>query len=280
MDATKNNRPREAVKALSRLDPEGVWTKDWPPYWAVLAHAYHMLGRYRAQLKQARWGCRKFPESTALFASELSALAALGRIEEIDRLIDQSLNIKLNMTYAPGRLMNVTARELRVHGFKKESLRLLDRAIQWLNDRPDEEKAKKDYRVVLAYVYYAGEKWPESRILFEGLLKEDPENLWYLRNCGALAARRGDSEEALRISKQLEETKKPYLWGLPTYHRAAIASLLGEKETAVRLLQEAISQGMSYVYAGPPPRWNLDEDMDLDPLRDYPPFKELIKPKG
>jgi tetratricopeptide (TPR) repeat protein len=176
------------------------------------------------------------------------------------------------MTYAPGRLMNVTARELRVHGFKKESFRLLDRAIRWMEDRPDEEKTTKDYREVLGYAYYSAEKWPESWILYEGLSKEDPENLWYLRNCGALAARRADREEELRIAKQLEEMKKPYLWGLPAYIRACIASLLGEKETAVRLLREAISQGTWY--------YGLYEDMDLDPLRDYPPFKELIRPKG
>jgi tetratricopeptide (TPR) repeat protein len=270
--AAKNNRPREAVKALSMLDPEGIWAKDWPYYWDVMTQAYHMLGRYRAELKQARRGRRQFPEAMLLLASELRALAALGRTKEIDSLVDQILNMKSDMTYAPGRLMLRTGRALRAHGFIKESRRLFDRAVQWIQARPDEEKAKTDYQEVMAYAYYGDEKWPESRILYEGLLKEDPENLHYLRMCGVLAARRGDREEALRISKQLEEIKKPYLWGYPTYHRACIASLLGEKETAVRLLHEAISQGSVY--------WNLYQDMDLDPLRDYPPFKELIRPKG
>lgn len=112
---------------------------------------------------------------------------------------------------------------------------------------------------------------PPTRAVFDGLMKEDPQNLAYLRMLGALAARRGEREEASRISRQLEEMKRPYLWGRPTYHRACIASLLGEKETAVRLLQQAISQGQVY---------GILDDMDLDPLRDYPPFKELIKPKG
>ena len=75
------------------------------------------------------------------------------------------------------------------------------------------------------------------------------------------------------ISKQFEDIKKPYLYGLPAYHRACIASLLGEKEAAVRLLREAVSlQGRYYGY--------LYLEMDLVPLRDYPPFKELIRPKG
>jgi tetratricopeptide (TPR) repeat protein/TolB-like protein len=283
LDATANNRPREAVKALSMLDPEGIWLKDWPQYWSVMTLAYHMLGRYRAELKQARRGRRQFPEIIWLLLHEVRALAALGRIEEIDGLIDQSLNMKSdkwpagrNITareiYDPGWLMNKAGQELRVHGFQKGSLQMFDRAVRWLQARPDEEKAKKDCRQQLAYAYYGVGRWPEARILAEGLLKEDPENVNYLRMCGALAAKRGDREEAFRISKQLEEIKGPYLWGRPTYHRACIASLLGEKEAAVRLLQEAVSQGREYRY--------LYEDMDLDPLRDYPPFKELIRPKG
>jgi hypothetical protein len=97
-------------------------------------------------------------------------------------------------------------------------------------------------------------------------------DLGYLAYCGSLAARRGDKEETLRISKQLEDMKKPYLFGKDAYNRACIASLLGEKEIAVRLLQEAISQGYYFD--------NLYIHVDLEPLRDYPPFKELMKPKG
>jgi tetratricopeptide (TPR) repeat protein len=265
------------------LDPEGIWMKDWPQYWSIMTGAYHMLGRYREELKQARRGRRQFPEVIWLLWHEVRALAALGRIEEIDELIDQSLNVKSdkwpagrNITareiYNPGWLMNRAGQELRVHGFPKGSLQMFDRAVQWLQARPDEEKATKICREQLAYAYYGVGRWPGARILAEGLLKEDPENVNYLRMCGALASKRGDREEALRISKRLEEIKRPYLWGLPAYHRACIASLLGEKEAAVRLLREAVSQGMYYGY--------LYLIMDLEPLRDYPPFKELIRPKG
>lgn len=91
-----------------------------------------------------------------------------------------------------------------------------------------------------------------------------------------MAAIRGDREVAFGISKQLEEIKKPYLWGRHMYWRAIIAAWLGEKETAVRLLQEAIGQGLQESTDNA----DLNKDMDLEPLRDYPPFQELIKPKG
>ena len=57
-----------------------------------------------------------------------------------------------------------------------------------------------------------------------------------------------------------------------------IAALLGEKELAVRLLQEALSQGVLYqLQLG---LYYIHPNMDLEPLYDYPPFQELIKPKG
>jgi hypothetical protein len=37
------------------------------------------------------------------------------------------------------------------------------------------------------------------------------------------------------------------------------------------MLREALSQGLNYT--------RLHADMDLEPLRDYPPFQELVKPK-
>ena len=55
--------------------------------------------------------------------------------------------------------------------------------------------------------------------------------------------------------------------------RARIASLLGEKERAVMLLQEAIAQGLIYGSY-------LLQEMDFEPLRNYQPFQELLKPKG
>ncbi|MCK4557647.1 MAG: hypothetical protein KAU47_09025, partial [Candidatus Aminicenantes bacterium] len=73
------------------------------------------------------------------------------------------------------------------------------------------------------------------------------------------------------ISEGLTGVEQPYLYGDHTYSRACIASLLGEQEQAVELLREAFAQGRPYgAY--------LHRDMDLEPLREYPPFQELLWP--
>jgi hypothetical protein len=83
----------------------------------------------------------------------------------------------------------------------------------------------------------------------------------------------GNAEEARRIIARLQELRRPHLYGDHLYSCACIASLLGEREQAVTLLREAIAQGYSDYEL-------LRCDMDLEPLCDYAPFQELLRPKG
>jgi len=90
---------------------------------------------------------------------------------------------------------------------------------------------------------------------------------------GSKNARRGDREGAMKISDELAAIDRRFLFGRHTYWRACIAAHLGEKERAVALLRESFSQGRSY-------RVGLHRDINLEPLWDYQPFKELLRPKG
>jgi len=51
-----------------------------------------------------------------------------------------------------------------------------------------------------------------------------------------------------------------------------IAALLGDKEGAVSLLRQAIKQG--YAYSG------IHPTEDFESLADFPPYVQLMKPKG
>lgn len=68
----------------------------------------------------------------------------------------------------------------------------------------------------------------------------------YLGWLGLSRAGFGDKEGAFGISKALEELDKPYLFGLHTFWRARIAAILGEKEIAVKLIQESLTQGIRH----------------------------------
>ena len=53
--------------------------------------------------------------------------------------------------------------------------------------------------------------------------------------------------------------------------RYRTTKISGNKEKSLQLLRDALADG--YLIK------NLHADMDLESLKDYPPFQELIKPK-
>jgi serine/threonine protein kinase/tetratricopeptide (TPR) repeat protein len=271
--ANRNNCPREAVAVLSRYDPYDPAMKDWSRnYWGVLTTAHHMLGNHKQELKEARRGRKQLPESLSMLANEVDALAALGRTKDLYKLFEESGTLPPESGYSPGDIMLRAGRELRAHGFKDDSVRVLNQALQWFEARPETERASVGNRYNLARTFYSLGKWDEAKALFEELHNQLTDNINYLGALGVTAARRGEREEALKISKQLEEDKRPYLFGNPTYWRARIAALLGDKEGAVNLLRQAIKQGYAYS--------SIHPTEDFESLADYPPYVQLMKPKG
>ena len=67
--------------------------------------------------------------------------------------------------------------------------------------------------------------------------------------------------------------ERPRLFGANTYQRAKIAAVLGEEDHAVELLGQAFAEGMSFTLA-------IHQDSAFEGMRDYPPFQDLLKPKG
>ena len=101
-------------------------------------------------------------------------------------------------------------------------------------------------------------------------------NLEALGHLGVVAARLGEQDDAQRISQRLAVWEYPYLHGRHTYWRASIAAALGDRDDAVRLLRQAFAEGLWFVGTFEDMRHG---DMNLDPLRGYPPFVRLMAPK-
>jgi hypothetical protein len=169
--------------------------------------------------------------------------------------------------------MNSVAAELRAHGFREASLEVADRAIAWFNTLPADESTSWYRRFNYAEALYLRERWDDSRIVFEELSRQEPAHINVLGYLGVLAARLGDVEVALRIGGLLSGTARPGDFGRDFYWQGCIAAQLGERERAMTLLSEAYARGRIFTVS-------LHRDMDLEPLRDYPPFQEFMRPKG
>ena len=271
LNANKLNRPQEAIVMLKALDPEDMFVTDWLGYWSHLTLAYHLLGQHEQELREARRSRELFPERMRTLWNEVRAYTALGNTDEIDRAIEESYAYPPQST-TPGSLMQSAGQYLRAYGFREAAFGYFSRARDWYNKRPAEEKTTRSFRNRMAGILYHLEDWVEALKISRELHEERPGSVAYLGYLGCIAARLGDRAEADRISEKLKNLDGPYLFGIHTYRRARIAAVLGEKEQALELIRDALSQGQDYSIL----YWN----MDFESLEDYPPFIELKKPKG
>jgi tetratricopeptide (TPR) repeat protein len=269
--ALMTNRPREALHALLQADLERGFLRNWGYYWALRTTARHLLGQHRQELTEARRARSQQPELLRSRFAELRSLAALGRVRELERLLEESRLLPADPEWTPADLLRSTAAELRAHGHTDAAERALQEAVGWYLGRPADEQSYQ--RAALASTLYEARRWDEARALFQELLSEQPEDIAPLGYLGALAARRGDRAEAERVSASLAASTQPYLRGAHTLWRARIAALLGDREQALALLHESLAQGQIFLL-------RLHTDADLDPLRNHPSFRELLRPKG
>jgi tetratricopeptide (TPR) repeat protein len=274
--AIEINRPRGAIEIFKTVDPESGLVKEWLLFWGLYEYAHYMLGEYKKEIEIARQAQKSFPDDRAPIRWEIRAQAALGRTAEIDRLLMKLQTLPSLPDRALYSNCYEAGRALRVHGYRKESAEYFERAFAELRNRPESEKASVIYRSDLVNCLMALDKWDEARDEIEALDKADPDNLSHQFLGALIAAKLGNREEAQRISDELGRVEQPYpLSFIIPFYQGGIAAFLGEKDKAVKFLQKAHAHGLGFGTANMFPF-----NQALEPLFDYPPFKEFVKPKG
>jgi len=286
------NRPRETITALTTLGPDRGLFRGWSVYWFYLTFAHHLVGDHRRELKEAREGRRRHPADFAVLAAEVRALAALGRAGDITARLAEAPSLPPQPGWSPADVALIAALELAAHDHRPEAPAAGAWAVRWLEGRPAAEVHSVANRFRLALAYYVGGRLDDTRRLLEGLAAEraagvpdyatmrwiavitgdSPDRVTLQGFLGVLAARQERRADALRFDRTLQAMRPRYLFGRHTMWRARIHAVLGERDTAVALVQEAFAQGY--------PRGGV---MHLFPslwsLRDYPPYRELLTPK-
>jgi DNA-binding SARP family transcriptional activator/tetratricopeptide (TPR) repeat protein len=270
--ARRLNRPRETVRVLTAMGAERGELRGWFAYWRELTAAHHVLGAHREELRAARRARELHPASPRALYHEVLALAALGRVADVNARIDERLASPSREWPSPGALMAAAARELRAHGRADAARPLLERSIAWYRSVPADGPHGWDARPGLASVLREAGYGEEAREIFAVLAGENGENVGYQGHLGVIAAGRGNRAGAERISAWLRDLEQPYLHGVNTLWRARIAAVLGEREEAVALLRQAFAEGRHH-------GTSHHTDVDLDPLRDHPAFRELMRPR-
>jgi len=270
------NRPGETVAAISTVVYEprdsAFYARSWG--FSVLALALHLLDEHEEELEILRRAREIYPDIISLRAGEARALVALGRLDDVETLIDETLAASGSFG-TPAGVMSEASVALRVHVGREEAIEMAERAVAWREDELEGKTVVDDWwgHFYMADDLSMAERWQEARGLLLQLASERPEDLEVMGYLGVLAARLGDHGEARATLEDLRRLDDPYLFGNNTYWAACIAAQLGERERAVELLRQALSQGFRV-------NMQLHTDMDLEPLHGYPPFEELRRPKG
>ncbi len=270
--ARLSNRPQETVDTYDRFG-----TRPWVglamgvTWSADLCIALHMLGEYRRELEEAHRGRSVGVGPFDLRDIEVEALAGLARPEDVDRVVDECLGTA-SAGSEPGDVALIAAAELRAHGSRDASLAIAGRAASWYRGRLVGSAGNTDLLQGLLDALRWGERWAEADSVCLVLLETQSQEVRLIGIHGALAARHGNREEAMRAADELQRMTGDHLFGANTYRRACIVALLGDGGEAVELLRESFAAGVPYGLA--PHR-----EIDLESLRETAAFRDLLKPK-
>jgi len=279
-NALRLNRPREAIRILERIDlsAQGWDSLSTADYWSLLAKCQHVLGDYEAELRSYRRGLATGTRDYQLEFAGIRALAALGHFAELQQTLDEAVS-RASGPHWIGWYYFQAGTELMYHVNRDSGLAVLRRGIANLRTRrvTRADLLDADVRGVLAYlVYYTGDwggcarEW--GTIRRPRSIQELPCPGWIL------AARRGDRALASRLLAANDSTLRgagaqELVWA--TSAHARVAALLGDRETAMSYLRQAMAH-LAFDMEG----IVLHTDIDFDSLRDYPPFVEFLRPKG
>jgi Flp pilus assembly protein TadD len=268
-----SNRPQEVLDAYRRFGPRPYPDHALGTAWMIhLCGALHRLGQHERELEEAHRARTTYPDQSGLWTLEADALAALGRTAQLNQLVDERLAAAPSQE-TPDDMMLEAAAELRAHGQRQASLAIAARAVDWYRGRLESEPDSTAWLAGLLNALRLAERWDEAAAVCRGLAARSPQDPDYLGILGALAARAGNRDEAMRISEELRQMSGPYLFGANTYRRSCIAALLGDRQGAVELLRKSFAEGRRLGVA-------IHCEMDLEPVWDYAPFKELLRPRG
>jgi hypothetical protein len=264
------NRMEEARDELLSLDDKEIGAGPNDLHYD-LCNALHALADHEAELKWARelFALPRNPQPVYSRSFDGVALIGLGQLTGIDALFSQFLVPGRDDGTAPFINPIVSANrvvaELSWHGHDSTARRLSRVAL----DRAGATISAIDRLTFLAF----GREYERAGALADSLLRADTASGEALFWVGALAAAREDSSSARATLNRLARLVRPYDRGVTPLARAEILALLGEKDQAVHLLQQAFADGVPFIGG------SFHARFGLEPLRGFPAFEAFVKPK-
>jgi hypothetical protein len=273
------NRPGEAVAAARSLDPTLGWIGNTGWGFEIKDQGLHFGAEYQAQLDNIRPARARWPTRVAYLFLEAEALAGLGRVNEVNQLVEEALTYPAPVPEVADVILS-TANELTAHGHAVAGERVRSRALSWLRERPQRtcspQPGDGDWCDQLSRALYESGRFAEAAAQLGSMPLDTTRNgpgwISELGRLGALAIRLGKTADAATISTRLaQDESSPFLMEGIRWERARLAAVAGDTARAISLLREACVLGC-------PGRILLHRDVDFDSIRHLRAFRELAGP--
>jgi len=229
----------EALKVLSSMDPDRGVLKGWSPYWFELTHAEHLTGDFERELKSAEEARRRYPDSRAGWVHQVRALASLGRVADLDSVMNAAAALPPDTYWSQGAMFVVAGEELEAHGHPG-SRKYYDGAIGWLANQLARDPANKAHRYCLGSVYLDRNQLEDAATYFESLAHDFPDDVRYRGLWGVSAAFAGDTA----LARRRLGAPPPYRRGEYLGFLARYAAIAGDTERSLALWSEAENAGL------------------------------------
>ncbi|HJV37640.1 MAG TPA: protein kinase [Geothrix sp.] len=264
-----------ALREFRPIMDSSVFWEGWFAGWIALpmGRLLHQRGEYEEELRLARKGMAVVPDNTLFRVREVAALAAMGRMAEVEQAVQAGSLVKPSRGLAapPRALEAIAAAELHAHGEEAESQRWASRFLDRHSPSADPPTEPWLWGDTIHMLRILGRQ-KEALALVDARLAKDPDNPDPLSDRGMLLAELGAATEARAVEAQLAAlpSKPGSMPGHP-FECACVLAALGEKERMVERLRQAVAGGSNLAYV-------LTHDEAFRKFRGYPPFEDLIKP--
>jgi serine/threonine protein kinase len=272
--AMMTDRPHRALQASRYQDTALALFGGAPQFggsaYLMGGYALHQLGRYREELQLAHDLQHRFPELVHIYRThEAMALAALGEVDSLHRRLAEweATPEEGDMAGTRGFIAGL---ELMAHGYQREGREVLVGTLP--HYRRNERGAIQEVMVLI----WTDQLEDARRLALARLrtARSVADSLNYAGALGSVAAAQGARAEAARYDRLLAAERPRDLEREAVMMRAAIATHLGDREEAVRLLEKArINPDFSTTHT------HLHRWLEFATLRDYPPFQRFLEPR-
>lgn len=244
LPAARTGRFSEVRSLYGARDTSDYWVREWRPWDGITLASLHLTGLHEEELQLARQNTARRGLDWGTGAWEASALGAVGRLSELEVLLDRMSSLPPSGGNTLGGPLSNAGWELIAHGQEKAGRALFQRRLDHYLAMPANQRGT--YGIAIANSHLMTGNYREAISGYDSLSKATPDNLAHWGHLGIAAALGGDKAKTAEVEARLVAEARPRQKAGALYWRSFIAAQRGDCKAAVDLLRQGLGTGLVY----------------------------------